>query len=85
MAFLQAAIAFLLLTNAAAIVLALAAVRRMRAVDEIARACRVTETSLAPRSLEQRFRNACQRVRGGYTAEDGPQPSAPVTSSAVRR
>jgi hypothetical protein len=84
MAFLQAAIAFLLLTNAAAILLACAAVRRMRAVDEIARACRVTEISLAPRSLEQRFRNACQRVRGGYTAEDGPRPPAAVTSSGAR-
>jgi hypothetical protein len=68
MAFLQAAIAFLLLTNAAAIVLALAAVRRMRAVDEIARACRVTETSLAPRTLEQRFRNAFATVAGGGDA-----------------
>ena len=65
MAFLQAAIAFLLLTNAAAILLACAAVRRMRAVDEIARVCRVTETTLAPRRLEQRFRKACGAHAGG--------------------
>jgi hypothetical protein len=65
MAFLQAAVVFLLLTNAAAIVLALAALRRMRAVDEIARLCRVTETSLAPRNLEQRFRAAMDRLAVG--------------------
>jgi hypothetical protein len=65
MAFLQAAIAFLLLTNAAAILLALAAVRRMRAVDEIARVCRITETTLAPHSLEQRLRKACVARAGG--------------------
>jgi hypothetical protein len=56
--FLQAVVVFLALVNAAAVLVAGMAVRRMRAVEEIARAVRVTETGLAPRSLEQRFRAA---------------------------